>query len=147
MSETGRFTAGTNEGDPDVSSYNYKILLYGHPVPGTSVTTIRVDGRDFYFDTSDTVITGNQIVSTMYTDDGLIIKQILSLVKNETTNRDDIVKISYEIENRSDATKNVGARMLYNYIKYKGIELPETKGTAAFADDDMVSGWPANQFM
>lgn len=41
----GRFSIGTTGGNPDLSSDDGKILLYGHPNPGTSYTTVNIDGN------------------------------------------------------------------------------------------------------
>ncbi|MGB8956721.1 MAG: hypothetical protein WCC10_15195, partial [Tumebacillaceae bacterium] len=45
----GRFTIGTTGGNPSSSSDNYQRLIYGHPSPGTSYSTVVVDGGVYYY--------------------------------------------------------------------------------------------------
>ena len=45
----GRFTIGTNEGNLEIATDNRKKLLYGWPGGGTSYTTVRIDGIDYYY--------------------------------------------------------------------------------------------------
>ena len=48
---SGRFTIGNVEGNPDYASDNDQILLFGHPKPWSSFTTVRLDGEPIIFET------------------------------------------------------------------------------------------------
>lgn len=111
VASSGRFTIGTKEGNPDSNLDDNKILLYGHPYPSTSTTTIRVDGRDCFFEADEITKTDDAIIATMNLDN-LVIKQILAFAENEITGRDDIIKITYDIKNNSSVVKNVGNRIM-----------------------------------
>lgn len=39
------FTIGTTGGNPDIATDNNKKLLFGHPSPSTSYTTLRIGGN------------------------------------------------------------------------------------------------------
>lgn len=111
-SNDGRFTIGTIEGDPSITTDNNRKLLYGHPNPGTSFTTIRVNEEDMIFSAESIKVENEKIISTMKINDEIEVDEILSLETNETTGRNDIVKISYEIRNLSNTSANVGVRIM-----------------------------------
>ncbi len=110
----GQFTMGIpNEGP---------ILLYGHPTPSTSFSTIRVDGVDYTNDWENfgTEIqpptdSGNtnegiwQIGST-----GLRVHQIITLVDGASTGHLDTYLIQYEVENLDSASHVVGCRIMFD---------------------------------
>ena len=112
-SDSGKFTIGNVEGNPNFTSDNNKILLYGHPSPWSSFTTIRVDGSNYYFRADETVYDTEELtaVSTM-TIDGVVITQTLKIIHNDGTGLEDTVRISYKVENQSDVSKNVGVRIM-----------------------------------
>ena len=53
MDVNGRFTIGTTGGNPEIETDNNKKMLYGHPSPRTSFTTIKVDGVNYQYNVSD----------------------------------------------------------------------------------------------
>jgi len=98
------FTMGTTGGDPSNANDDDKVLLYGHPYPWSSLTTIRVDGTDYiYGGTGMSMVTGatastDSITSTWAVGD-IIVTQTLTIVTSSTTGRADTVKIDHKITN------------------------------------------------
>lgn len=113
VGSNGRFTMGTTGGNPDIDTDDNKILLYGHPHPYTSYTTVRVNGNDHIFRATDIVVdeTNNEIVSTQEIDN-VVVKQILTFSRNSTTNRADIGNIRYELTNNGEEELTAGTRMM-----------------------------------
>ena len=64
---TGHYTMGTTGGNPDTSSDDDKILLFGHPDSTTTETLIRIDGTDYFFNSSNATISadGTECVATI----------------------------------------------------------------------------------
>ncbi|MER2261223.1 MAG: hypothetical protein ABS934_04360 [Psychrobacillus sp.] len=113
--DTGRFTIGTTGGSRENLLDDYKKLLYGHPTPNTSYTTIRVDGFDYYFAGNIQNPSINDQYKTNIAEgnfSNIKVKQILSIVKNNTTQLKDTVEIKYIITNTDEVTKNVGTRIM-----------------------------------
>ncbi len=111
--QTGRFTLGTTGGNPSIDSDDNQILLYGHPNPGTSFTTVRINGEDHVF-TAEAVSVDeskNEIISTQAINSATV-KQILTFSINSTTNRADIVDIRYEIMNNGAEELSAGTRIM-----------------------------------
>lgn len=111
----GRFSIGTTGGNPDLSSDDGKILLYGHPNPGTSYTTVNIDGNIYiYGDTgffTEPYYDGNSNISEIKIGD-ISVKQIISLVENTSTRRNDIVEIKYIVRNDGENESNLGLRIM-----------------------------------
>ena len=112
VSSEGYFTIGTIEGNPDITSDNYRMLLFGHPDPGTSYTTIRIDGEDIIFNANSINVEDDKVIATMIVKEGIEIDEILSFETNETTGREDIIKISYDIRNASGTAISAGIRIM-----------------------------------
>ena len=111
----GDFTMGTTGGNPNLATDNNKLLLYGHPYPGTSFTTIQVggDNYEFYSDTQTPITSSNGEENvSIQTINGIVIKQILSFYLNPNTGRKDMVQIKYELTNTTDVTKSTGVRIM-----------------------------------
>ena len=110
---SGRFTVGNKEGNPNYTSDNNKILLYGHGSPWSSYTSIVIDGNVHVFKADDTNYdaTKKVVTSTMTVED-VLITQTLKFVKNENTDLKDTVQISYKAENKSGTAKKIAIRIM-----------------------------------
>ena len=110
---SGRFTVGNSGGNPNYSSDDGKILLFGHPSPWSSYTTIRINNRNYIFHAENTTFDSDNLcaVSTMTADD-VLITQTLQIVLNEGTGLKDTVKISYTAQNKSTSEKSVAIRIM-----------------------------------
>ena len=84
--EKGKFTIGTTGGDPDILTDNYNILLYGHPNPWSSFTTINIDGEYYIFEAASITQTEKEIIAEMAVGN-ILIQQVIKLAHNEVTNR------------------------------------------------------------
>lgn len=114
-SSNGRFTIGTTGGNPDLSADDYKNLLYGHSNPGTSYTSIHVDGSTSVYGENGFTISpyfenDSNISEVIYGD--IRVKQIISLVENNSTNRDDVVEVKYEVLNEGRNFSSFGLRIM-----------------------------------
>ena len=114
-SYNGRFTIGTTGGNPFVNSDDNKKLTYGHPGSDTSYTTIFTDGKPNIYGKSGFVtaphISGKSNISVARYGD-IEVKQILSIVKNTATGREDVIEIKYAVKNNSNIVKQVGVRVM-----------------------------------
>lgn len=114
----GRFTIGTTGGDPENAADDDQVLLYGHPWPWTSFTTVRIDGEDFvYGDNRDSFsqTPTNSIAfnTSTVTINNIAITQILTLINNPYTGRTDTLEIRYQvINNDPNNSHNIGLRVL-----------------------------------
>lgn len=113
----GRFSTATLSGDPDSALDDYKRLLYGHPYPGTSYTTIRIDGMDYtfgdysgqwvepiHFDPAVAGLTGTWAVGDVQ------VRQILTLVPTATSRS--VMRIQYQVANAGQEPHAVGLRVM-----------------------------------
>jgi hypothetical protein len=112
----GRFTMGTVAGNPDMDSDDRQRLLYGHPEPWSSYTTIRVDDADYIFKanniTADTEESSKVCWADMNIGDKVAVKQELKIVSNVNTGLQDTVEIKYILENKDTEIHNLGLRIM-----------------------------------
>jgi len=107
IAANGQFTIGIPNGP---------ILLYGHPNPWSSATTIRVDGVDYWnYDEAKLapIIDGprnesNLFNITVWNINGIQVTQTLTIVGEQL----DVVKISYIIKNNTNEIHEVGLRLM-----------------------------------
>lgn len=111
----GRLTVGTVGGNPELSSDNNQIMLFGHPNPGTSYTTVVVDGESFiYGDDGFRVaphFADNANVSEAVFG-SVVVEQRVSFVQNAATLREDVVEIRYTAKNTGSRSVNLGLRIM-----------------------------------
>lgn len=113
LANNGRFTIGTTGGNPDNPNDNYKKMLYGHPSPSTSFSTIKVDGSNYIFNTQ-TIESDESDLSTRATQNinGVDVVQELKIVANSSTGKADTVQIKYTATNQSSTAHTVGTRIM-----------------------------------
>lgn len=117
VATNGRFTLGTTGGNPDTLNDNNKLMLYGHPNPGTSYTTLRINDINYIY--GDGIFTlnptfdkdNNSNISEQKFGD-IKVKQVLSIVKNSATDRDDVLEIKYVVTNVGTTSPNIGTRIM-----------------------------------
>lgn len=121
--ENGRFTIKTNQGDPYKGTKDAnKDLLFEDEYPDTSFTTFKIDGEEYIYGNSygflnlsgndfDTTVNGTTSES-IWNINKLEIKQILTINNNPDDLKAGRVKISYEVTNKGENSKNVGSRIL-----------------------------------
>ncbi|CAK0756112.1 exported hypothetical protein [Gammaproteobacteria bacterium] len=108
VASNGPFTCGIPSGP---------ILLYGHPYPWSSVTTVKVDGTDYVDRPSfgamltaprDINATTNEGVWSL---GGVNVTQSLQII-NGSSGRADTLKISYVLNNTSTVAHTAGVRVM-----------------------------------
>jgi len=108
----GNFTIGTSDG---------KKLLFDHPSPRSGVTTIRIDGQDYYYHYSTNIgaieegyplTESNSHKIRWIIDKNIYLQQTLSLVPSIQPNVLDTVEIKYEIQNTDTLAHEVGLRLI-----------------------------------
>lgn len=124
----GRFALDVTGGNPIHDGDNNKPLLYGHPRPWTSYSTIRIDGKDYVFGgptnkragseglygevvNPPEVVDGEKII-TVVKMDNVEVTQTLSFIESTTTGLPDTAKIKYTITNKDSETRNIGLRVM-----------------------------------
>ena len=109
----GKFTIGTTGGNPDRSTDDNKILIYGHPGGSTSYTTVRVNGTSYIYQINNSSFNeeeGNNVSSGNF--GGLDVEQKLTLKENLATGREDTVEIKYTVTNNTEETQDAGLRIM-----------------------------------
>ncbi|MDR1135736.1 MAG: InlB B-repeat-containing protein [Clostridiales Family XIII bacterium] len=113
VGSNGRFTMGTTEGNPNISTDNNALLLYGHPSPWSSETLVRVDGVDTFFDASSVTFNGEGTQSVAKGNIGDVeVTQTLTFENNPYTARPDVMSIRYTLTNKGTSSKQIGARIM-----------------------------------
>ncbi len=124
----GRFALDVTGGNPEHDGDNNKPLIYGHPRPWTSYTTVRIDGENYIFGGETTqragrdgvygevtqepeVVDGERIVTETQLGD-VVITQELSFIESTTTGFPDTAKIRYDVTNMGDEEKRIGLRVV-----------------------------------
>lgn len=116
-------TLGITGGLPETLLDDNKPILFGHPYPYTSFTTIWVDGKELIFGSND----GNFVEDPYISQDqksigrtwnykGVEIKQKVTLVISEwsETKYEDTALIQYVITNIDNVPHQIGSRILFD---------------------------------
>lgn len=138
----GLFTIGTTGGNPELSSDDNKIMIFGHPNSSTTYTTIRVDGQSYKYSASNgSFDVANRCYLSSNTYNGVKITQEIKIVNNLSTERDDVVQIKYTAENISGAAVNVGARIMLDTMLGNNDAAPfKVPGTGSLVTEKEYSG-------
>lgn len=115
---TSRFTLNNTGGDPANTNDDNQILLFGHPYPWSSFTTVRIDGSDYEFGGSEGTFTQvptsyPTYIKSVWTSNNIQVTQTLQLANNPATDRVDVIQIRYMLKNLDlSNSHNVGLRVL-----------------------------------
>lgn len=115
---TGRFSLETLQGDPNTPNDDNQALLYKKEPP-TSLTTIYINDEPFIFGSAQGYyitrpeLQGNKLV-TEWSVKGIVVVQEVTLTKNPSTGRDDVMRVLYKIKNENRRKTPVGVRILYD---------------------------------
>ncbi|MGE5583284.1 MAG: hypothetical protein ACM3X9_12220 [Bacillota bacterium] len=125
--ETGRFAVDVTGGDPGRADDNNKPLIYGHPKPWTSFTTLQIDGVNYVFGKgtnkrSGAGLPGGEIVDLPAITDNRIsmkcnygpveVEQFLDITRSPSTGALDTSRIKYTIKNNGSTVSEIGLRVL-----------------------------------
>jgi len=114
-------TVGNTGGLPETVEDDNKDLLFGHPSPYTSYTTIRLDGEDYIYGSDQGDLTTDPYVSAdgksitrVWTLRNLAITQKVTLVTSTwSLNRyEDTAELRYIIVNQDNTSHEVGLRIM-----------------------------------
>lgn len=153
----GRFGLDVTGGNPLHTGDNNKPLLYGHPKPWTSYTTIQIEGENYVFGGPTTtragrnaeygktvqspeVIDGKKIVTTFLMKDAIEVTQTLSFMESITTGFPDTAKIEYSITNTGEEAKDVGIRIMLDTMLGANDGAPFRALDEAITQDKFVVG-------
>jgi hypothetical protein len=146
-SDAAKFTLGNTGGDPSNPSDDNRILLYGHPYPWSSFTTVRIDGSNYIYGSSVGTFTQNPTgyltyIKTVWVTHSVQVTQVLALTLNPSTNRVDAMEIRYMLENIDLANShNVGLRILLDTMLGSNDGAPfQVPGTGAVTTEREYAG-------
>lgn len=112
-SPEGRFSIGTTGGNPESENDDNGIMLYGYDSGSTSYTTFRIDGSNYIYTSTKSVFDTKQANNISNVEQqGLNIKQKLSIIHNSATGREDLVEIRYTVNNVCEENRNIGCRIM-----------------------------------
>ncbi len=91
VADNTKFTVGTKQGDPANANDDNQILMFGHPSPWSSFTSLRINGSNYLYGTGTIAVTApttstNAITLTETIAD-IVITQTLTIVTSSTTGR------------------------------------------------------------
>ena len=109
--DSGQFSFGTVDGDPNSSTDDSKKLLFGWSGGGTSCTMLSINGSTALFQATSNVFSDLACVST-YTVNNILVTQTVSIEYNAYTQRYDTFKIQYQKNNNSSSAAQLGARVM-----------------------------------
>ncbi|MHA2621568.1 MAG: hypothetical protein V2G50_07550 [bacterium JZ-2024 1] len=156
--ETARFAVETTGGDPVRPEDDGKVLLYGHPVPWTSFTTLQINGKNYAFGGQTLKRAGYGLpvgrvalppqiseeegaISTAYAfPEDIFVKQDLSLAASPTTGYLDSALIEYTVSNLGNAEQQVGVRVMLDTMLGSNDGAPLRVGGLAVSAEKCVEG-------
>ena len=111
IANNGQFTMGIPDGP---------ILLYGHPDPWSSATTIQIDGVDYWNYSSELwgtmitppITTGLQNITVWDFPNNIRLKQALTIVQGSTSGNYDTGEIRYTVTNNDATSHNIAIRIM-----------------------------------
>jgi hypothetical protein len=112
MSDDGRFTIGTVAGDPSRSTDDNQALLFGHPLPGTSDTMLKIDGVETPLNsaTSSGAAAAGDSVAVTLTAGTIQVLERLTIKNSIATGNKDTVEIYFQVTNTDSVSHTVGLR-------------------------------------
>ncbi|MFW5984978.1 MAG: cohesin domain-containing protein [Halanaerobiaceae bacterium] len=161
----GRFAVETTGGAPLKEGDENLPLIYGRPQPWPSYTTINIDRENYVFGgeterragregkygevTKSPEIIDEEKVITQTEMDGVLVDQILSFEKGNTTGLKDSVRIEYKVENTTSETRDIGLRIMLDTMLGENDGAPFRAGEEdidtdqKMESDDLPQYWQA----
>jgi len=116
-------TVGNTGGLPETTEDDNKDLMFGHPSPYTSFTTIRLDNENFIYGsdqgdlTTDPYVSGDgKSITRVWTLRNLDITQKVTLVQStwSLNQYEDTAELRYIIVNQDNTSHEVGVRIMFD---------------------------------
>ena len=162
-SEKGRFAIETTGGDPSRDTDNNQPLIYGRPVPWTSYTTLRIDGKSYVFGGKSSKrmasgvgygvvkkqIQNDSEIITVTDFDGIEVMQILSFLRNPMSRVKDMIHIEYVVTNKRSKSHQLGLRLMLDTMLGKNDGAPfrlkqhSYQSEQSFSGDSLAPFWQA----
>lgn len=146
----GKYTIGTSQGNWNISTDDNKPLLFGHPYPNSSYTTLRIDGLNYMFYTQSYEFDFSSNTATCIADiNGLNVKQEIKFVNNSNTGKKDIVQVKYYIHNTSEVQKTLGTRIMMDTMLGDNDDAPfrvlgqDVTKEREYSGEDVPQAWYA----
>lgn len=148
--ETGRFALDVTAGDPHRSDDDNRPLIYGHPKPWTSYTTVRINGQNYVFGKATFKRPGaklpdGKIIAPPQIEDNqitmscqfgaVVVKQLLDLTKSPSTGALDTARIRYVIHNTGTDPVEVGLRTVFDTLVGANDGAPFRVGNREITED------------
>ena len=124
----GHFSIGTTGGNPDLTTDDNKKLLFGWPDSWSSYTTIVVDdniykyGDNGFVESPSFSAKDGAVLVAKYGD--IEVCQQINIVENNSTNRKDVVQISYVVTNKGTKSHDFGTRIMLDTMLGSNDEAP-----------------------
>jgi len=153
--DTGRFAVDVAAGDPARADDDNKPLIYGHPAPWTSYTTLRINGKDFVFGKATSKrpgfgLTGGEILEGPQKENdqiimrcrygAIVVDQILDLTRSPSTGLPDTARIKYIIKNEGAESVETGIRTALDTMVGSNDGAPFRLGDQEIASEYEVTG-------
>jgi hypothetical protein len=148
--DTGRFAIDVTGGDPGRSDDDDKPLVYGHPKPWTSFTTLWIDGKNYVFGKAGNKrsgygLPGGDIIEKPNMENdrlvmkckygSLVVEQLLDIARSPSTGALDTARIKYVIDNSGSEPVEIGVRTLLDTMVGDNDGAPFRIGTRAVTTD------------
>lgn len=153
------FSLGITGGLPETPHDDNKPILFGHPFPYTSFTTIWIDGKELLFGSNDGDLVEDPYISQdrksigrTWNYKGIEVKQKVSLVISEwsETKYEDTAQIQYIITNNDNMPHQIGVRMLFDTmlgrddaVPIRTSNFPQTGYEQDFYGSNIPAWWTA----
>ncbi|MGE5549305.1 MAG: hypothetical protein ACM3ZC_02095 [Bacteroidota bacterium] len=157
----GRFAVDVTGGDRARATDDGQPLIYGRPVPWTSYTTVRLDGRVHAYGGPTSRRAGKDLppgvmVSPPRVHEGAILStwrygdlevtQSLSIVEGPTTGLPDTARIAYILANQGETRHRVGLRVVLDTMLGSNDGAPFRLGEKQILTDEWVQGKTATPY-
>lgn len=157
----GRFAVDVTGGDPERTADDGQPLIYGRPIPWTSYTTVRVDGRDYAFGSATARRSGKglavgeeihppavdrEAIVTAWRFGDVEVTQHLSIVEGPTTGALDTARIAYTLVNRGSVPRQVGLRVCLDTMLGENDGAPFRLGTQQILTDTSLAASEAEPY-
>jgi len=145
VAENTKFTVGTKQGDPANANDDDQDLMYGHPSPWSSFTSLRINGSNYLYGTGTNAVTvptasTSAITATEVIND-IIATQTLTIVTSSTTGRADTIEVKYTVTNNGSVSQDVGLRVMLDTLIAGNDAVPfNVPGTGAVTTEMEFTG-------
>ncbi|HEX9973135.1 MAG TPA: carboxypeptidase regulatory-like domain-containing protein [bacterium] len=138
-------TMNITGGLPETALDNGKPILFGHPHPYTSFTTLLVDGKEISYGSNEGslliepyITHDRKSISRTWSTGKLEVEQKISFVVSEwsETKYEDTAQLQYIIKNMDDKNHKVGVRILLDTMLGKDDAAPIRTSNATYSEHE-----------